>query len=330
MLLGFAFDRCARAMMVVDENSETIFANPAAGRLLETESSSLIGHTSIPAPDLRRDANQTDGEAVTFLEYGLDHREWETTLQTPAGGVLQLEMCADLVSTSGGRRLFLIQLLDITEDRLRRAQLSSSELRYLQVTSNLPRAAVVLFDHDLRFILAFGEVLGTLGQGPDFLEGRLVREILSLAVLELLEPAYRAALAGHASDFEFTSPIHGGQIRIQVRPVTGPDGTVISGMATSEEVSQARGRESRLQQIRSLTPFGTCQYDPLTRWIFDSELLQLWGVDAAVDPLEVINERVYRRIGPSQSMPGPGCWPTAVASARNTGSAMASPMGCGT
>ena len=58
-----------------------------------------------------------------------------------------------------------------------------------------------------------------------------------------------------------------------------------SGLATSEDVSGDRARESRLRQIHGLTPFGSCQFDLRSGWDFDRELLELWGVDAATDPL---------------------------------------------
>ena len=107
-----------------------------------------------------------------------------------------------------------------------------------------------------------------------------------------LDGPYRAALAGPRSDFEYTSPIHGGQFRMRVRPVVGPDGQIVSGLATSEDVSGDRARESRLRQIHGLTPFGSCQYDMRSGWVFDRELLELWGVDSATDPLAAINELV--------------------------------------
>ncbi|HET8645064.1 MAG TPA: ATP-binding protein, partial [Vicinamibacteria bacterium] len=79
----------------------------------------------------------------------------------------------------------------------RRAEtaLRTREALYRRVLDRLPDAAVVLFDKDLRYVLAGGEALQTTGPAPELLEGRTVREALP-ELADQLEPMYRAALAG--------------------------------------------------------------------------------------------------------------------------------------
>ncbi len=155
--------------------------------------------------------------------------------------------------------------------------------------AGLPQAVIFLFDRDLRLLLVMGGTLGGNRYEEDKLTGRLLSDVLSLPDVDPLDGPYRAALAGRSSDLEYTSPVHGGQFRMRVRPVAGPGGEIVSGLATIDDVSGDRAREVRLRQIHGLTPFGSCEYDLRSGWVVDRELLELWGVDSATDPLAVIN-----------------------------------------
>ena len=93
-VLGFGFDRCAQAMLVVDENAETVCANSAAGNLFGVEPSWLIGRKSINMGATRYSTVHTDQETVAFGEDGLDDLERETTLVTSTGSILQAQICA--------------------------------------------------------------------------------------------------------------------------------------------------------------------------------------------------------------------------------------------
>jgi PAS domain S-box-containing protein len=290
-LVGSGFDHSAFAMLLVNDNVQTVCANPAAGRLFGSESSALVGYRNADFAEVEWTADG-DRQTVAFRLGDLNHLERETEVVTAAGDQVRGKMMVDVITTDGGRRYFLLQLRDVTEDRDRSAALAASEMRYRLLVANLPQAAIFMFDHELRLQLAVGESLADNGYDEGRLTGGLLSEVLPLPVVDLLAGPYRAALAGRPSDFEYTSPVHGGQFRMRVRPVAGPDGRIMGGLAISEDVSGDRARESRLRQIHGLTPFGSCQYDIRSGWVFDRELLELWGVDAATEPLAVINELV--------------------------------------
>ena len=76
----------------------------------------------------------------------------------------------------------------------------------------------MLFDHDLRLIIAAGEALAANGYSND-LAGILMRDAFPAAGMDLLEGPYRAALAGRATDFSYASPIGGRHFRARARPV---------------------------------------------------------------------------------------------------------------
>ena len=290
-ILGLGFDRSAIPMLVVDQVAITVAANPAAGGLFGTESSALVGHRNAdfsaaewPADDDRR--------AVAVRLGDREHLERETALLTATGRALRVQMTVDALTALAGRRLFLLQLRDVTHERQQSEAIAAGELQCRLLVRTLPQASVFLFDRDLRLVLAAGEALHDNGYEEATLIGRLLSDVMPGAVVDLLAGPYRDALAGRRSDFEYTSPLNGGQFRVRVRPVVQPDGSIVHGLATSEEVSGDRARESRLRQIHGLTPFGSCQFDRRSGWDFDRELLELWGVDGAADPLAVINDLV--------------------------------------
>jgi signal transduction histidine kinase len=123
-----------------------------------------------------------------------------------------------------------ILLWDVLRRRRVEAALRDRETLYRLVLGRLPDSAVVLFDHDLRFLLA----------------GLTVREALP-DLAGQLEPMYRAALAGQENVFDVD---HGGR-RFVTRavPVRARDGTVAAGMMMAVDASEAHAREELISRL---------------------------------------------------------------------------------
>src|SRR4051794_39856386 len=64
------------------------------------------------------------------------------------------------------------------------------------VLAALPGMAVLVYDRDLRFVLASGQALERHGRSGPSMEGRTLAEVTTPEQLALLEPHYRATLAG--------------------------------------------------------------------------------------------------------------------------------------
>jgi signal transduction histidine kinase len=127
------------------------------------------------------------------------------------------------------------------QDALRR----SHELNRL-VLDRLPNAAVVVFDHDLRYLLAGGDSLARTGLSPEMLEGRTVQEALPSLAAQL-EPKYRAALAGEESVLDVH---YGGRVFVtRAVPIRRPDGTVVAGMVLGMDVTEARENEALILRL---------------------------------------------------------------------------------
>ncbi|MCS6940009.1 MAG: ATP-binding protein [Roseiflexaceae bacterium] len=76
------------------------------------------------------------------------------------------------------------------------AALRASEERYRILAANLPDSAVLILDHDLRFVLADGPELAATGYSKEALEGRLLYEAIPASFAAQVEGNIRAVLSG--------------------------------------------------------------------------------------------------------------------------------------
>ncbi|WP_199774141.1 PAS domain S-box protein [Salinibacter altiplanensis] len=139
---------------------------------------------------------------------------------------------------------------DITDRRRRRRALRTSKSRYQTLVENFPDGAVFLFDEDLTFQLAGGEGLAAVGLSPKEVVGRTLHDLFPNDIADRQAAYYRRALEGEKGVLEERH--QGGDYRIQVLPVRDEDGAVIAGMAVSQDVTDEKERERRLQQSEML------------------------------------------------------------------------------
>ncbi len=136
--------------------------------------------------------------------------------------------------------------LNITERKRAEEALRRSEQLYHTLVSNLPKSAVYLYDHDLRFLIAGGAALRDIGLSRDRVEGATLYDLASPEYLALLEPHYRAALAGDEHIFEL---VIGERIYyVHTLPVRNDDGEVFAGMVVSQEITERKQAEERLRE----------------------------------------------------------------------------------
>ena len=139
---------------------------------------------------------------------------------------------------------------DVTERKIAEERLRRSEEMYRALARNLPNGAVLMFDADLRFQLAEGTALRTLGYSPEQMIGKPIWEVLPPQRCEELVPYYRAALDGQESVIEVES---GQPTRINLVhfvPVKNEHGETFGGMAVSVDITEQKrfAEEARLAQ----------------------------------------------------------------------------------
>jgi PAS domain S-box-containing protein len=274
--MNLAFDLSPVSMILVDDGLRIVKANPAAHQMLAADP--LIGR-SVTEFSVAENVARADGENQSWLSGELTHLERETDLAAGTGETLQAVVRVDAIVLPSGCRYFLAQLRDVTAERRQERELAASEARYRQLAENLPDTSVMLFDRDLRLIIASGEALVANGYTNE-LAGTLMRDVFPASGMDLLEGPYRAALAGRATDFRYDSPIGGRHFRARARPVFDRDGQVVGGLSVMEDVTADQALATQLKQIHQFGHFGGSWYDRRSGWSYSDTLLELWGIDA--------------------------------------------------
>jgi diguanylate cyclase (GGDEF)-like protein/PAS domain S-box-containing protein len=129
------------------------------------------------------------------------------------------------------------------------------------VLGSLSDTSILVFDSELRYVLAAGGALATHGYQPGQLEGRHLSEVVpGEAIYQRLEEHYTAALDGARRRFEYRT-VDGLKVYdIDVAPIE-QDGRIIGGLAISHDITERKQTERALahsaREYRDLTEQAT-------------------------------------------------------------------------
>jgi GAF domain-containing protein/PAS domain-containing protein len=146
----------------------------------------------------------------------------------------------------GGLTVVVAAVIGVTVLAL--AERQRRDLQQLRaLASGLPHGCFVLFDTNLRYLMAGGPALSHFEQTPADLEGRTVREVYPPAIAARLESRFRAALAGEEQRWEVTS--RGREYDLRAVPVRDADGRVFGGAVVTVDVTERVQRHAEHQAL---------------------------------------------------------------------------------
>lgn len=153
----------------------------------------------------------------------------------------------------GEVRGFFALVTDVTARVLAESKARRSADQYRALVRSIPGGFVLLFDTDLRCLVADGEGLSTFGYRAEDLEGRTLQEAYPEALAAELEPRYRTSLTGHSVSWERTFEER--VFNLTAGPVRDETGTVIAGNVVCTDVTaerRAAATERALHAIATL------------------------------------------------------------------------------
>lgn len=168
--------------------------------------------------------------------------------------------------------------------------------------NELPDAAILVFDTDMRFVLSRGAAITDNRMNPADFEGRLAAEALAPDRWELYRPLYEAALRGEPSEREVPSPDGTRVYLIRVEPVVDDAGVIMGGMLVATEITalreaqrQALASERRFALAMKVAPIGMAVVSLERVFVeVNRSLCQMLGAQ----PRDLIGESLTRIIHP--------------------------------
>ncbi len=189
---------------------------------------------------------------------------------------------------------------EISRTRAAAAAARQSETVYRMFAQHMPHTSVLMFDHELRFMLAEGPFLKQFGSQWENLTGKTVYESLPPETLEYLIPIYQRALKGEVFSFERILDEYSYQA--YVTPVRDENGNITAGMILSRDTTQAKlaetallNSESRFHSLVDVAPVGIIEYDNKGKVVFTNDY---WNKIAGISREEVFGVSTIPTVHP--------------------------------
>ena len=269
-------------ILIVDRHGIVRFANPAATRLFNRSQTRLIE-----------------------CEFGLPTATGDTAeiqIIRKRGEIGIGEMSVAQTQWSG-EPVFVVSVRDITERKHAETILRESEEKYRSLAKLFPNGTVHRFDRQLRFSLTEGSLLPQLGLSKAQIEGKCLSEALPKSAVEILEPHYRATLAGEPQTFEMV--LAGRDLVVYTNPVRDDSGTVTGGIAVSQDITERKRIEQELRESQQkyktlfeVLPIGLLLSDPEGNIVeVNATSEQLLGIDSQEQTRRHITSSYWQFVG---------------------------------
>ncbi len=136
--------------------------------------------------------------------------------------------------------------MDITDRKIAKQEIERREELYRTFTRNIPNTAVLLFDSDLRYILAEGVQLSKHGFSGETFEGKTLFDVFPPEIYEKWSNYYRRALAGEELNFEWNK--NENFYDINILPVKNESGEIFAGMIMWNDITARKVAENALKE----------------------------------------------------------------------------------
>ena len=229
---------------VVDENGRFQYQSPSVEHVLGYAPEDTIGDPAFEYihPDDRMEIVEAFERAVGNPE---ETPVMEYRTRDAEGSWRWMEARGNNHLSNPAIEGYVVNSRDVTERKRRERELQTLKAQYQTLVDNVPMG-VFLFDEELQYTLAGGDELASVGLSPADFESATPHDLFPEDLADELAEYYRSALDGATATFE--QRFDGKTYRIETLPIRGEDGEVVSGMAVSQNITERRRRERKLER----------------------------------------------------------------------------------
>ncbi|PJF39905.1 MAG: PAS domain S-box protein, partial [Chloroflexi bacterium] len=306
------FESAPIGMVITDAENRLIQTNQAFQQMIEYSQDELAMMTSddITHPN---DLEQNQTVRGMWQADDCNHVTVEKRYVTKSGGVLWAITSVFRLFDAHGREINSVAMItDITAHKNAEAKLRESETLYRTLTANLPKSAVMIYDHDLRFVLVDGPEIEAAGFTKAMLEGHIVHDVLPAEFVEAVEPYLQGALRGetHCVELPFGDHLI---YELTYLPLREHNDHIIHGMILARNITDLREAEQQARELESAKEQERERYRALFEQSNDG--IFLMGLDGhyidcnqrAADMLGYTREEIvnmtYRDVSPPSEHP---------------------------
>jgi PAS domain S-box-containing protein len=132
---------------------------------------------------------------------------------------------------------------DITQIRETKESLKISEYLYRQIATNIPNAALFIYDRNMKYLLAEGALVGIISKPKEEVEGKTVSEVTRN--VEAVTKTYESVLKGIPSTQE--EQFFDKSLMVHHLPIKDDDGKVIYGMVMIFDITYMKKIQVELE-----------------------------------------------------------------------------------
>jgi PAS domain S-box-containing protein len=136
---------------------------------------------------------------------------------------------------------------NITDQHEAELEIREREAMYRTLARNLPRTAVMLYDHDLRYLIAEGEALNEVGYDRELMEGKRLPDLYP-DIYERYGADYQQALNGETVHYDLDVPSVQKHYTVTFMPIRNDYGVIFAGMVVGQDVTASRRQTQEIRQ----------------------------------------------------------------------------------
>jgi PAS domain S-box-containing protein len=120
-----------------------------------------------------------------------------------------------------------------------------SENLYRQIARNIPRSAIFVFDSNLRYLLAEGNLIGFISLQREHIEGKSIYDLFTEDQLKEVEHIYKWTIEGVSGSYELEQ--NNLVYQINYLPIRNDDGDIIYGMLMVMDITDLKKIQQKLE-----------------------------------------------------------------------------------